>query len=92
MAKGFKHFSILVGQILLSNLLANISVYHPTIEAWRHNHEHKVNNNLNSSSERLIMWGSRPLMTVSTANRLVLNTLQRLYIFTHKSRKNSEEL
>jgi hypothetical protein len=37
------------------------------------------------------MWGSRPLLTVSTANRLVLNTLQRLYIFTDKSRKKPEE-
>jgi hypothetical protein len=32
MAKGFKHFSILVDQILLSYLLANISVYYPTIK------------------------------------------------------------
>jgi hypothetical protein len=28
------------------------------------------------------MWGSRSLLTMSTANRLVLNTLQRLYTFT----------
>jgi hypothetical protein len=37
------------------------------------------------------MWGSRLLLTVGTPNWLVLNTLQRLYIFTHKTRKNPEE-
>jgi hypothetical protein len=34
------------------------------------------------------MWWSRPILTLSTANWLVLNTLQRLYIFTHKSHKS----
>ena len=29
------------------------------------------------------LWGCRPLLTVSTADISVLNTLERLYIFTH---------
>jgi hypothetical protein len=45
---------------------------------------------LSPSSSSIIMWGSRPLLTVSTANRLVLHSAEVVH-FHHKSSKNSEE-
>ena len=79
---GFIAISILVGQILLASIyLLGISLYQPTYAI-----DHKWYNNikpkhhiLSHSSSSVIMWGSRPLMTVSTADISVLNTLQRLY-------------
>ena len=43
------------------------------------NPTHTKEPQVNYSSSSIIMWGSRPLMTVSTADISVLNTLQRLY-------------
>jgi hypothetical protein len=46
---------------------------------------------LSPSSSSIIMWGSRPLLTMSTANRFVLHSAEVVH-FHHKSCKNSEEL
>jgi hypothetical protein len=46
---------------------------------------------LNASLSSLIMWGSRPLLTVSTAGRSVLHSAEVAH-FHHSSRKSPEEL
>jgi hypothetical protein len=45
---------------------------------------------LSPSSSSIIMWRSRLLLTVSTANQLVLHSAEVVH-FHHKSRKNSEQ-
>jgi hypothetical protein len=42
-------------------------------------------------SSSIIMWGSRPLLTVSTANQLVLHSAEVVH-FHHKLSKNSDKL
>jgi hypothetical protein len=46
---------------------------------------------LSPSWSLVIMWRSRPLLTVSTANRLALHSAEAVH-FHHKQRKSSKEL
>ena len=53
-------------------------------------HKKYPENDLSPSLIKLILWGSKPLMTVSTADISVLHSAEVVH-FHHNSRKSSEE-
>jgi hypothetical protein len=67
--------------------------YHKEIDKIRHKYMASMTrvHNLSPSSSLVIMWGSWLLLTMSTANRLVLHSAEVVH-FHHKQRKSSKEL
>jgi hypothetical protein len=76
---GYKHLSnfswssFISTWLLIKYMFIPTHNYHKVIDKIRHKHMASITSehDLNTSLSSLIMWGSRPLLTVSTANQLV---------------------
>jgi hypothetical protein len=57
--------------------------YHKEIDKIRHKHMATITreHDLSPSSSSIIMWGSRPLLTMSTANQLVLHSAEVVHLY-----------
>jgi hypothetical protein len=57
--------------------------YHKEIDKIHHKHMARITreHDLSPSSSSIIMWGSRPPLTVGTANRLVLHSAEVVHLY-----------
>jgi hypothetical protein len=86
---GYKHLSnfswsnFISTTLLIKYKFIPTHSYHKEIDKIRHKHMASITreHDLSPSSSLVIMWGSRPLLTMSTANQLVLHSTEVAHLY-----------